>query len=148
MISANIHPITLPFDHITNTTYSLFHNHIFQRMAARPDEPEPTTHPINLLQTDIHLQNTIGCPFQEKSSTTFRLLGQNINGISPRHNFNKWNEILQSTITHEVDFLCLSETNLEWQHPHVSERIATTTKHFFRHSRLMTPSSSIKFERM
>ena len=148
MTSLTTHPRTLPFDRIATSTYSLFHNNIFRRMATSLERPEPSTDPIPPSTTDHHLQNTIGDPLQAKETQTFRILGQNINGISPRHNFNKWREILQSTITHEVDLLCLSETNLEWRHPHVSERMTTITKHFFRHSRLTTASSSIRFERM
>ena len=147
MISA-VHPRTLAFDRIANTTYSLFHNNIFHRMASSFDRPEPDTSPPISHIPDHHLQNTIGHPLTNKSHITFRILGQNVNGISPRNKFTKWQELLQSTVTHEVDLLCLSETNLEWRHPHVHERLATITKQFFRHSRLSTSSSSIKFERM
>ena len=148
MISPTIHPRTLPFDRIVNTTYSLFHNNIFRRMATSLELPEPRIDPAHTLQLDHHMQNTIGDTLHNKETTTFRILGQNANGISPRNNFSKWNEILQSTITHDVDVLCLSETNVEWRHHHVSARLEAITKKFFRHSRLTTASSSIKFERM
>ena len=128
MTSVSIHPRTLPFDRIANTTYSLFHNNIFRRMATtqEPTTIDDTTHPT--IREDIHLQNTIGHPLEEKQHSTFRIFGQNINGISHKHNFNKWNEILQSTVLHQIDFLCLTETNLEWRHPLVTHKIPNITK--------------------
>ena len=148
MTSVPIHPRTLPFDRIANATYSLFHNNIFQRMATtqEPTTNDETTNPI--LNDDIHLQETIGHPLKEKQHSTFRIFGQNINGISHKHNFNKWNEILQSTVLHQIDFLCLTETNLEWRHPLVTHKIPTITKRFFNHSRLLTNTSSIRFDRI
>ena len=144
-----IHPRTLPFDRISQTTYSLFHNNVFQRMSTDRTPSTGTTtseHPTNF---DHHHQNTIGDHFSiQKSNSTFRLLGQNINGISHSHNFNKWHEILQSTVLHEMDCLCFAETNLEWRHPLVAHKIPTITKRFFHHSRMISTSSTIKFERI
>ena len=146
MIRSNVHPRTLPFDQIARTTYSLFNHNIFRQMANSTDEPpEPTSNTYPL--SDPHLQDTIGDQIKEKHPNVFRVVGQNINGISPRNNFNKWNEILQSTITHEIDALCLSETNVEWRHPTTASKIPEITKRFFRHSRLTTTTSSVKFER-
>ena len=73
---------------------------------------------------------------------------QNINGISPIHDFNKWKETLQSTVTYNVDILCLSETNLEWHHPKVLKTMETINKRFFQTSPLNTTNSSIRFRRM
>ena len=144
-----IHPRTLPFDRISQTTYSLFHNNVFQRMStAKTPSTDTTTseHPTNF---DHHHQNTIGDHFGiQKPTCTFRLLGQNINGITHHHNFNKWHEILQSTTLNEIDCLCLAETNLEWRHPLVAHKIPTITKRFFNHSRMVSTSSAIKFERI
>ncbi len=143
MIRPEAHPRTLPFDRIARTTYSLFHNNIFRRMAtADTTEPAPSTYP-----TDSHLQEILGDPLTEKLPHTFRLLGQNVNGISSSNEFIKWKEILQSIVTHDIDTACFSETNVEWRHPTATSRIPALTKRFFQHSRLTTTTSSIKFDR-
>ena len=146
MIRVNVHPRTLPFDHIARSTYNLFHNNIFQQMATSNEEP-PESASLPAPALDSHLQDTIGDPLQEKPQEVFRVVGQNINGISPRNDFNKWKEILQSTITHEIDALCISETNVEWRHPLVAAKLPAIIKRFFNHSRLTTTTSSIKFEK-
>ncbi len=142
-----IHPRMLSLHQISQSTYSLFHNNIFQQMSKDTSTPkdELFAHPILI---ENHLQNNIGDVLGSKQKSTFRLLGQNINGISHQHNFNKWHEILQSTVLHEIDCLCLSETNIEWRHPLVAEKIPTITKRFFNHSRMVTATSTIKFERI
>ena len=142
------HPRTLPFDRIVQNTYNLFNNNIFHHMSTHSTTPlasstiSPPAHYSN------HLQEPIGDPLTEKPPNTFRIFSQNINGISPNNKFNKWKEILQSTVTHEIDFLSLSETNIEWRHTHVNNHIPQITKRFFRHSRLLTTTSSVKFERI
>ena len=147
MIRPNVHPCTLSLDQIARTTYSLFNNNIFRQMANNTDEiPEPTDHTHQYF--DPHFQDTIGDQIKEKPTNVFRVVGQNANGISPRNDFQKWNEILQSTITHEIDALCLSETNVEWRHPITASKIPAITKRFFNHSRLTTTTSSVKFERI
>ena len=142
----NVHPRTLPFDSILRSTYSIFHNNIFQRMAQSTDDNtnNPQIHPE---PTHNHLQTPIGNNISTKPDNTLRLVAQNINGIPTSHEFSKWKETLQSTITHDIDVLCLSETNLEWKHSRVAPEIETITKRFFRSSRLTTASSSVKFDR-
>ena len=142
-----IHPRTLTIDRISTTTYSLFHNNIFQQMATSTQTPNDNTdpHPIT---NDTHHQRTIGDPFLEKPESTFRIFGQNVNGIAHQHNFNKWHEILQSTVLHDIDCLCLSEINLEWKNPLVAQKIPAITKRFFNHSKFVAASSSIKFDRI
>ena len=144
MIRGAAHPRSLPFDTITRTTYSLFNNDIFRRMATS-DTPEPAPPTSSL---DSHLQDVLGDPLQEKLPHTFRLLSQNVNGISPSNEFVKWKEILQSLVTHNIDTACFSETNIEWRHPTATSRIPALTKRFFQHSRLSTTTSSIKFDRI
>ena len=78
--------------------------------TANTTEPTPSTSP-----TDFHLQDILGDPLTEKLPNTFRLLSQNVNGISPSNEFNKWKEILQSIVTHNIDVACFSETNVEWR---------------------------------
>ena len=144
MIRPEAHPRTLPFDRIARTTYSLFHNNIFRRMATADNtEPDPPTY-----LTDSHLQEILGDPLTEKLPHTFRLLGQNVNGISSSNEFIKWKEILQSIVNHDIDTACFSETNVEWRHPTATSRIPALTKRFFQHSRLTTTTSSIKFDRL
>ena len=116
----------LPFDSITRSTYSLFRNQIFQRMSTSL-EPSPTA-PRPYHTDNNHLQLPIGHSLTTKSSSTFRILSQNVNGISPIYDFNKWKETLQSTVTHNVDFLCLSETNLEWRHPKIWPALTSINK--------------------
>ena len=143
----NVHPRTLPFDSIARTTYNIFNNNIFRQMATNSEEPTESPSPTSP-SIDPHHQDTIGNPLTDKATSVFRVVGQNINGISPFNNFNKWNEILQSTVRDDIDCLCLSETNIEWRHPSFSSKIPTITKKFFQHSRLITSISSIKFKRI
>ena len=143
---SRIHPRMLPFDSITRSTYSLFHNQIFQRMSTSL-EPSPTA-PLPYHTDNNHLQLPIGHSLTTKSSSTFRILSQNVNGISPIYDFNKWKETLQSTVTHNVDFLCLSETNLEWRHPKIWPALTSINKRFFQTSRLTTSTSAIRYARM
>ena len=147
MIHPNIHPRTLPFDIIARTNYSIFNNHIFRQMSNHIDDLEDNNISSHF-PPDPHYQDTIGDQLTEKPRNTFRVLGQNINGISPKHEFNKWKEILQSTISQQIDVLCLSETNVEWRHPITSTRIPAITKRFFNQSRLITSSSAVKFQRI
>ena len=116
-------------------------------MATSTQTPNDNTdpHPIT---NDTHHQRTIGDPFLEKPESTFRIFGQNVNGIAHQHNFNKWHEILQSTVLHDIDCLCLSEINLEWKNPLVAQKIPAITKRFFNHSKFVAASSSIKFDRI
>ncbi len=144
MSTSRVHPRTLPFDAIAQTTYSIFHNNIFRQMASSTDNPPPSNTP----EYDHHHQNTIGHNITEKPPKTFRLFGQNTNGISYKHEFVKWQEILQSTVSHEIDCLCLYETNIEWQHPTTATKIPDITKKFFTHSRLSTATSSVRFDRI
>ncbi len=141
------HPRTLPFDRIVQTTYNLFNHNILHRMSSHSDPSTPDNDNPQGFLTINHLQEPIGQPITTKTPNTFRLLSQNINGISPSHRFNKWHEILQSTVMHEIDFLGLCETNLEWRHTHVQTHVPPITKKFFRHSCLHTATSSVKFER-
>ena len=143
----NVHPRTLPFDSIARTTYNIFNNNIFRQMATNSEEPTESPSPTSP-SIDPHHQDTIGNPLTDKATSVFRVVGQNINGISPFNNFNKWNEILQSTVSHEIDALCLSETNVEWRHPAVASKIPTITKRFFQQSRFTTTTSSVKFDRI
>ena len=85
-------------------------------------------------------------PVAQKSPKTFQILGQNTNGISPKNDFNKWHEILQSTISHEIDYLNLYETNTNWNHAIASTKITDITRRFFSISRLSTSTSSIRFD--
>ena len=140
------HPRTLPFDCIARTTYSIFNNNIFHKIATTQDKNNESDTAENLY--DHHHQDTIGQPLTEKAPFTFRLFGQNINGLAHQHNFNQWGEILQSTVRDDIDCLCLSETNIEWRHPCISSKIPTITKKLIQHSRLITSTSSIKFDRM
>ena len=135
----------LSLDNISQSTYSLFNNHIFYRMSNNLESPSIAT-PMNT--DEHHLQLPIGHSLPTKSESTFRILSQNINGISPVYDFNKWKETLQSTTTYEVDFLCLSETNLEWKHPKVLNALLEINKSFFQTSRLTTSTSAIRYARM
>ena len=146
MIRPNVHPRTLPFNSIARTTYSLFNNNIFQRMATA-DEPVTDNTDDQHVPFQSLLQDTIGDLFPAKTPDVFRLLGQNINGIPKSNEFIKWKEILQSAISHEIDALCLSETNVEWRHPLAASKIPAITKRFFQHSKLSTTTSSVMFER-
>ena len=106
-------------------------------------EPPPA---ITLLDQDVnHLQLPIGHSLLTKFSSTFRILSQNVNGISPVYDFNKWKETLQSIVTHNVDFLCLSETNLEWRHPKIWPTLTSISKQFFQTSRLTTSTNAIRY---
>ena len=104
--------------------------------------------PTDTYNNDPHYQNTIGNQLTPKPSKTFRILGQNANGISSKNDFNKWQEILQSTVSHEIDCLNLYETNLDWNHPTITTKIPDITKRFFNNSRLSTSTSSIRFDRI
>ena len=64
MIRGAAHPRSLPFDTITRTTYSLFNNDIFQRMATS-DTPEPAPPTSSL---DSHLQDVLGDPLHLTNS--------------------------------------------------------------------------------
>ena len=144
MSRSQAHPRTLPFDSVAQATYSLFHNNIFRRMASSHDNL--STPLDDTFTNDPHHQNTIGHQITEKPPKTFRILGQNTNGISPKNDFNKWHEILQSTVSHEIDCLNLYETNTNWNHPTASTKINDMTRRFFTHSRLSTSTSSIRFD--
>ena len=146
MSSSQVHPRTLPFDRIAHATYSIFNNNIFRKMAT--DTADPTHSPHEYSRNDLEHQNTIGHPFQEKPPNTFRIFGQNINGLSHKNDFTKWTEILQSTVSLEIDCLCLSETNIEWNHPHVASKIPHITRKFFNYSRLSTSTSAVRFDRI
>ena len=146
MSSSQVHPRTLPFDRIAHATYSIFNNNIFRKMAT--DTADPTHSPHEYSRNDLEHQNTIGHPFQEKPPNTFRIIGQNINGLSHKNDFTKWTEILQSTVSLEIDCLCLSETNIEWNHPHVASKIPHITRKFFNYSRLSTSTSAVRFDRI
>ena len=140
-----VHPRMLPFDSIARSTYSLFHNQIFNRMSISLESPPAAT--VSNPTAD-HLQIPIGHSLQHKPSSTFRILSQNVNGISPVYDFNKWKETLQSTVTHNVDVLCLSETNLEWRHPKIWPTLTSINKRFFQTSRLIPSTSAIRYARM
>ena len=55
---------------------------------------------------------------------------------------------MQSVVTHGIDTLCISETNVEWWHPTTIRKIQDITKRFCQHSRLTTTTSSIKYDRI
>ena len=90
------------------SSHTLDSDHI---LDSSPFEPDNTTHSPS---------EPWGDTIDNKSADSIRLYFQNIRGLSTKHIWSEWNNLLDCLQSHQVDIFGFAETNIPW---------TPTTKH-------------------
>ena len=97
-------------------------------LVDSPPEDTPIQYQHRFNSSYPNDQSWLGIRIAPKPKNVVRLWSHNINGIKSKHNFIAFAEILEALTQYELDFLGITETNLNSSNHHVRDSMDAITR--------------------